>query len=180
MFSVDFMGSRWFYQLPRPHCAAMLAGMASKDDQERFNGLWGYIHHVLMPESLDLLVARAMDEGDQFDVDHMAGLIEEVQQQHSSRPFHVDVSLSATAVQSWPSVRGRLVMSGVADPLQQLPNLYALLDAVEAMVLEGMQKEEDRERYFSRVYAPPAGTRQRGKVPKGWSDADEMALFDDW
>lgn len=174
------MGTRWAYRLPRPHAAALLCGMGDKDDVVRMESLQGYIEHVLMPESVDVMWERAFTTGDPFDVEDMAALIEAIQGRHSARPFHVDVSLSATAVKNWHSVRGRLVMAGVSDPLKSLPNIYALLDAVEAMILDGMGKEEDRDRYFRKLYAPPPGSSAKGVVPKGFSAEEELAAFEAW
>ncbi|WNM68781.1 hypothetical protein SEA_SOOS_51 [Gordonia phage Soos] len=69
-------------------------------------------------------------------------------------------------------------MNGIADPLRQLPTLYALIDVTEVMILEGMEKDEDRERYWLRTYTPPPGTTTSGELPRGWSRDDEMAAFD--
>lgn len=70
-------------------------------------------------------------------------------------------------------------MAGIADPLRQLPTMYALFDVTEAMLLENMEKPEDRERYFLRAYAPPSGSTMDSKnLPKGWSAEDEMAAFE--
>lgn len=180
MFSVECAGVEWSYTIPRPYACLYLAGMGAKDEDRRAQSLLGYLEHVLLPESLDVLLDKAMDPRDLFDVAQLAQLIEEIQQAHSARPFFTDVNLAATAVAQWPQVRGRLVMSGVADPLRQLPTIYALLDAVEAMILDGMGKEEEREAYFRRMYTPPVGSMAKGRTPKGFSAEEEMAAFEAW
>ena len=69
-------------------------------------------------------------------------------------------------------------MAGIPDPLRQLPTLYSLLDAVEIMILDSMEKQEERDLYFTRTYAPPAGTPMTAAtLPKGWSAEDEMEAF---
>lgn len=63
--------------------------------------------------------------------------------------------------------------------MNQLPTLYALLDAVEIMILDSMEKPEEREMYFVRTYAPPSGTpMDSANLPKGWTAEDEMAAFE--
>ena len=69
-------------------------------------------------------------------------------------------------------------MKGIPDPLRQLPTLYALIDVAEAMILEGMDKQEDQERYWLRTYTPPPGYSATGELPRGWSREDEMAAFE--
>lgn len=69
-------------------------------------------------------------------------------------------------------------MAGIPDPMRQLPTLYSLLDAVEVMVLDSMEKQEDRDTYFIRTYAPPHGSSLGAtKLPKGWEAEDEMEAF---
>lgn len=69
--------------------------------------------------------------------------------------------------------------SGLFDPLRQLPSMHTLLDVVEAMILEGMQSEEDRDKYYRRVYTPPVGSMKRGRTPPpGWGRDDELDAFD--
>lgn len=180
LFSLEYLGLDWEYRLPRPYAAVFLTGMGDRDDGVRSQSLMGYLDHVLSPGSSDQLWDLAFDEFVAFDVEELAGLIEEIQSRHSSRPFHVDVNLSATAVRNWPQVRGRLVMSGVGDPLKELPNIFGLIDAVEAMVLDGISDETERSKYFTRMYKPPVGSLSAKKNPKGWDASDEMAAFEDW
>lgn len=56
--------------------------------------------------------------------------------------------------------------------------MHTLLDLVEAMILEGMHKQEDRDRYYRKVYTPPAGSMKRRRTPPpGWGREDELAGF---
>lgn len=180
MFVLDYGGTRWEYRVPSPFAALLLAALPSKKAEERTEAVYAYVEHVLLPESLDRMWERAFDVEDPFDLEDVAGLIEEIQGANSSRPFHVDVSLATSAVAHWPSIRGRLVLSGVADPLRDLPNVYALLDVVEGMILEGMKDEAERERYWIKMYAPPKGSLAAKRTPKGWSREEELAGFSEW
>lgn len=180
MFALEYGGVEWFYTIPRPFAALILAQLSTKDEVARESAVYSYIDHVLLPESVGLLWDRALDVGDSFDLEDVAGLIEEIQGAYSSRPFHVDVALAATAVANWPMVRGRFVMNGIADPLRDLPNVYALLDAVELMILEGQEDEKARDRYWVKMYSPPPGSIASKRVPRGWSREDELAGFEDW
>lgn len=69
-------------------------------------------------------------------------------------------------------------MAGIPNPLEQLPTLYALIDVVEIMILDSMEKQEEREQYRLRMYAPPPGSSLSGALPKGWSDEEEIADSD--
>lgn len=72
-------------------------------------------------------------------------------------------------------------MQGIPDPLRQFPTLYALIDVVEVMILEGMEKQEERDRYWMRTYTPPKGYLQgqaKKSVPRGWDRQSEMDAFD--
>lgn len=46
------------------------------------------------------------------------------------------------------------------------------------MILDSMEKESEREMYFTRTYAPPSGTSMTAaNLPKGWSAEDELEAF---
>lgn len=76
-------------------------------------------------------------------------------------------------------MRGRLAMGpGLHDPLRQLRSMHTLLDMVETMILEGLQNEEERAKYWRKVYTPPVGAMGKRKTPPpGFDAADEMASF---
>ena len=69
---------------------------------------------------------------------------------------------------------------GLHDPLRQLRSMHTLLDMVETMILEGLQTEEDRAKYWRKVYTPPVGAMGKRKTPPpGFSPEEEMAGFRD-
>lgn len=71
-------------------------------------------------------------------------------------------------------------MAGIADPLRDLPDLYALIDVTEHMLLESMETDKDREQYWLKMYRPQPGIAPSSgsKLPAGWSAEDEMAAFE--
>lgn len=72
-------------------------------------------------------------------------------------------------------------MAGIADPLRQLPDLYALIDVTEHMLLESMEKDSDRESYWLKMYRPRPGLtagESGARMPRGWSRDDELEAFD--
>lgn len=89
------------------------------------------------------------------------------------KPMSAVVTLCHIMVRSWPVVRGRLVTSGLPDPLGQIKTLAAMLDAVEFMVREGHKDDKEAEKWEREVYKPRAkqGTVEK---PSGF-EADDLA-----
>lgn len=46
------------------------------------------------------------------------------------------------------------------------------------MILDSMDKTEDRERYQVQMYSPPPGSIDAAELPRGWSDDDEQEQSD--
>lgn len=90
----------------------------------------------------------------------------------SARPWRSTVGLCISTVRQWGVVRGRLIEKGIADPLRQLSSLSALLDVVEVMILDGMEKDEDRESFLRELYRGDT-TTDKSVAPAGWSDGFE-------
>lgn len=173
-------GSRMQFRPPRPVCAMYLAALTDKksDAGARIGGLMGFLEDTLSPDAFQHLMDRAYDHDDPYNSDDMVDMVNDIIAAGSARPYWVDTSLCGVAVRQWPMVRGRLVMNGIADPLRDLPTLYALLDVVEQMLLEGMPKDADRQLYFTRAYSPPSGFSTTGKVPPGFSAEEEMEAWE--
>lgn len=67
---------------------------------------------------------------------------------------------------------------GLHDPLRQLRSMHTLLDLVETMILDGLNTEQDRAKYWRKVYTPPIGAMSRRRTPPpGWSAEEEMTGF---
>lgn len=170
----------WHFRLPDPGTAWFVAACADAklSASDRAAAMLRFCEYVLTPTDFEYLCDVAYDHDADITTEVLLDLMEKILEFGSARPPWVDSSLAMVAYRQWPTVRGRLVTSGIADPLRQLPTLYALLDAVEALVLDSMEKQEDRDRYFTRTYAPPHGWAQRGdRVPKGFEPDSELEAF---
>lgn len=90
------------------------------------------------------------------------------------KPFSAVAALSISLVENWGMVRGRLITSGIPDPMGQIRSLGAMLDAVEFMIMEGHKDEKEREKYKRQVYRP---RRKTGKIekPSGFESSDMAA-----
>lgn len=79
-----------------------------------------------------------------------------------------------TAAYHWRSIRARLMLAGIADPLAQLPDLHALLDIAENVILEGKANEggDALQRYLFQTYKPEIGEK-----PVGFEEEDQLAAF---
>lgn len=67
-----------------------------------------------------------------------------------------------------------MIMAGVPDPLRQLPTMHALLNVVEQMLLDGCEKESDRQEMIRRLYRPTSDD----EVPAGFSVQEQRATMD--
>lgn len=176
---VEYRGREWAYRLPRPWAALWLGTLGRNVPMgEKLDALTSLLEHVLHPDDFEDLMDMAFDQDSGFDMDELGELVAVLVEAGSARPYHVDSTLCGTVVEHWTAVRGRLVMSGVPDPLNSLPTMYALMDAVESMILEGCEDEKARSRYWTKTYAPPPGSRDAKKLPRGWDRDTEMAGFD--
>lgn len=64
-------------------------------------------------------------------------------------------------------------MSGIANPLRQLPSMHSILDVAEFMIVEHMDTKQ-RDRYYSEAYRPDLNS---DVVPAGFDDASQRASF---
>lgn len=85
----------------------------------------------------------------------------------SGKPATAVLGLCQILVENWGMVRGKLVLSGIPDPVRQVP-LLALLDAVEVLVRETHKDEKESQRFTRELYKPRAkrgaagGTSHKG------------------
>ncbi|AKU45240.1 hypothetical protein SEA_TRES_41 [Mycobacterium phage Tres] len=76
-------------------------------------------------------------------------------------PYTAVISLSVMAAHHWRTIRTRLLNNGIGN-LMQLTSMHALLDAVEAIVLEAIvadavkpeQAKHKRDQFLDALYAP--------------------------
>lgn len=80
-----------------------------------------------------------------------------------------------TAAFHWRTIRAKLMMSGMTDPLAQLPDLHAVLDIAEAFIIESKANEggDAVQRFLFDLYKPDTG-----EEPDGFDGDDQMAAFD--
>lgn len=83
-------------------------------------------------------------------------------------PYTAVVSLSVMAAHHWRTVRTRLLNNGIGD-LMALASLHAMLDAVEAIILEAVvadatttkEAKAKRARFLDSIYAPNTDEAKR-------------------
>lgn len=61
--------------------------------------------------------------------------------------------MTLSAVKNWRTIRARMIMAGIPDPLRSLPDLHAVLDVTEMLLQENMTKK-DLDSYMSQMYRP--------------------------
>lgn len=83
--------------------------------------------------------------------------------------------MAVTAAYHWRSIRAKLMLAGMADPLRQLPDIHALLDITENVIMEGKANEggDALERWLFQTYKPEVGQK-----PQGFEEEDQLAAFD--
>lgn len=66
------------------------------------------------------------------------------------------------------------MLAGVADPLRQLPDLHAVLDIAENVIMEGKANEggDALQRYLFQTYKP-----EMGEKPQGFDEDDQLDSF---
>lgn len=83
-----FMGDEWEYRIPKP-LAAMFLGAASRKAAKparKVDAIMGYLEHVLSDKSVERMMERAQDHDDDFDIEQMGELIQQITSEGSARP----------------------------------------------------------------------------------------------
>lgn len=95
------------------------------------------------------------------------------------------ITLASITAAHWRTLRARIAGYGIARPLEQLPNLHALLDLTEQAVLEsfsGKDAERERKTFLDKLYAPERGKQLGGTghkpAPAGFDEEAMEAAFD--
>lgn len=155
---VEWAGHHWPASELPPTAAAKVAALASKQPQDHLPACAS----VLEAAGLDLDQVVTFISEAHTDLD-ILDLVGEVLSVGTARPWRSTVGLCVTTTTQWSTIRGRLIDKGIPDPLRSLPSLTALLDVVEVMILDSMDKEEDRDKFINELYrrdnslTPPAG-----------------------
>jgi hypothetical protein len=63
------------------------------------------------------------------------------------------------------------MLSGIADPLTQLPDMHAVIDIAEALIVEGLDAK-GRDSFWFQLYRPEPNT-----TPVGFDEDEQLASF---
>lgn len=159
-------GYEWHPVPLPPTAASQVAKLASKHRGDQLTACVDLLRRA----GLD--VERVLDALASTDTGDILEFIAQILEDDSPRPWKSTVGLCRSTVSQWHTIRGRLIDKGIPDPLRALPSLTALLDVVEIMLLDGMEKKEDRERFLRDLYRRDTVT-QSGPPP-GWEDGAEL------
>lgn len=125
------------------------------------------------PDEGALLLAALRDGA--VPEDAVIVLVEEWLERSTGLPLNAVGALCSVAVREWPSVRGRLIRSGIARPLHDLGTLGALLSAVWDMLQEGAEDEKARDKLRREVFRPRVKRRATATPARTISAADQRA-----
>lgn len=169
MIWVDYEGRGWQFAAPGPSFALEVRRLADVPAAKMGTVLADYLLHWM---DLDDWVWFTRNRHTLPD-DAVSELFMRWLEEATGKPMSAVGALCNVVVRSWGMVRGRLVMAGIADPLNELPTLAALLDTVDVMIREGHKDEKETAKYEREVYRPRAksGTIEQ---PAGFED-DDMA-----
>lgn len=156
-------GHEWELAVPGPTAARHLAALGKTRKMDAVAPMLALLDTIIGADQMHALEDGVHDGT--FPPSAFPDLLGEAVQHLSGRPLQAAMALSSAAVSQWSIIRGRLVRDGIADPMRDLPTLWALLDAVEWMILESKKDEKDTAEYWRSLY--PA--------QRQFSDEDEAA-----
>lgn len=165
---MKWAGRQWPVRELCPGAASAVARLASPRREDQLLAVLEVLDLAEVP--VEDVIDVAFHTDTPLDVcDLLAGVLEV----GSARPWRSTVGLCRTVVTQWSMIRGRLIDKGIPDPLRALPSLTALLDVVEVMILDGMDKDEDRQRFLRDLYRGDR-TVTRSVPPPGWEDGADL------
>lgn len=103
-------------------------------------------------------------------------------------PYLAVITLSVMTAHHWRTIRTKLLLAGVSDPMS-LRSMHMLLDTTEAAILESMAASRDKDAEFQRsqfldaLYSPANdtlglnGENYKG-TPSGFAPDEVEAAFD--
>lgn len=165
---IEWAGRTWEATELPPTAAGDVSRLASSDRQDQ------------LPACVDILTAARMDVEEI--VEHVADadddldvldLVAAVLVVGTARPWRSTVGLCRSTVTQWSTIRGRLIDKGIPDPLRTIPSLTALLDVVEVMILDSMDKKDEREKFIRDLYRRETSTNEN-TPPPGWADGSDL------
>lgn len=170
---------------PKPRSAAALAMSANRRIPAMLRQ--GYVSlfviEHLEPGRFDELLADMLTG--QLPEDAVTTISRRIATWGTARPYSAVVTLTSWTGFHWRTIRSHLVDKGIAAPLSALPNLHALLDVTENLVLQaasdGKPADAQRKRreIIDALYRPEPGTLSpAGTQVQPFDDADMEDSFD--
>lgn len=103
-------------------------------------------------------------------------------------PYSAVITLSVLTAHHWRTLRNKMLMAGVSDPMQ-LSSMHVLLDTTEAAILEAMHGDNARDgemkrsMFLDRLYAPSLAVNALNgdkyvAQPEGFEPDDVESSFD--
>lgn len=172
----EYEGRDWHFATPGPSFALEVRRLADVSD-EALGAL--LLDHLIDWMDLDDWVWFARHQRD-LPEDAVPELFMRWLEETCGKPMSAVAALSNVIVRSWGMVQGRLIQSGIPDPLKQIPTLAGLINAVDVMIREGHQDEKATKKYEREVYKPRAKSGTISK-PAGFEKEDmaaQMAMLD--
>lgn len=162
---------------PGPDAVAVIAMSANPKlkYQERLRYLLQFVESHVAEGVLDGIYYRMMlGEYPKRSVELVA---RELSVWGTARPYAAVVSLSVMAAYHWRTIRHKLLLAGVLDPMA-MRSMHAVLDIAESMAVESAANSEEPERevagLYRRLYGPhPDLGLDDEPVPAGF-DPDEV------
>lgn len=168
---IEYEGRRWEFETPPPSFAMTIRNFHNIPETEM---LWEIRDVVMDWMALDDWVDfYSAWNNEELPDDAIPEIFMRWLEAATGKPMSAVGALCNVAVRSWSAVRGRLVMSGIPNPMDDIRTLAALLDAVDMMIREGHKDEKETAKYEREVYRPRAKSGSIEK-PAGF-ESDDMA-----
>lgn len=153
-----------------PAASALFALVSATSDSP--DGITAFLCAQMSPESYERVMETMMDPDRNFTVKDLGAVVRAIATIGTARPYRAVASLAHAAVHNWRSIRARLILSGIADPLTMLPDMHAILDVTEALITENMESAKVDELHFQ-LYQPELGDN-----PEDFDEDAQMAAFE--
>ena len=164
---------------PMPDAVALLA-MASNsvlDAPSRIDYMMRFIHVHVSEADVERVLFDMM-AGD-LPANAMDRMVRSIVTWGTARPYVAVVSLAVMAAHHWRTIRQKLLMAGVTDPMG-LGSMHRILDAAEALAVESAtgseQPQRELESLYRRLYGPSPDDLD--PVPSGFQPDEVEASFD--
>lgn len=144
--------------------------MAARPDNEpkvQRDYLMQFISHHVAAADIDDLQDRMTDPDGNVPFDAMERIARELATMGSARPYSAVINLAHYVGHHWRTVRHKLAMAGIADPMR-MPSMHPILDVMEDLVLESKISADpdetirQRKEFIDQLYAPAVNRTLNG------------------